>query len=165
MGAGARVIIREARYTDLFGLERTLTQALTLGGFSEPIEQPYAYKKLLDLIGFRLAWVAEADGHIVGCLVLSHHCWPWNSQEWHLAQEHLWVEPEYRRGGTAAKLLGCGKQCAHELGRKLVLNISFGGEDAPLKDRFVKSQGFAYIGGRFCFDPSASRSVLQDAAE
>jgi predicted N-acetyltransferase YhbS len=157
-------IVRPAVFEDVFQIERTLLKALAMGWFSEPIEQPYAYKKLLDLIGFRLAWVAEVDGNIVGCLILSNHYWPWNSKNWHLAQEHLWVEPEFRKGGTAAKLIACGKECARELGRKLVFNISFGGEDADLKDRFVKAQGFTYIGGRFCYDPSP-RSVLQNAAE
>jgi GNAT superfamily N-acetyltransferase len=109
----------------------------------------------MDLVAVRLIWVAacEETSRVVGCIILNHHVWPWNRQAWHLVNDHFWVDPRYRKFGTAAKLLQCAKQCAKELGKPLYLDFSFGGIDADLKDRFAKMQGFTYNGGRFCFNP------------
>jgi GNAT superfamily N-acetyltransferase len=171
-----RPVIRPARFEDVFAIERTLLDAVRVAEFpAPPVERPYAVQKLMDLIAVRLIWVAETTGKlyapdfpptIVGCIVLSHHVWPWNRQQWHLVNDHFWVDPAYRKFGTAAKLLRCAKDCAKELGKPLYLDFSFGGIDADLKDRFAKMQGFTYNGGRFCFDPTkSSPSSLLNAAE
>jgi GNAT superfamily N-acetyltransferase len=165
--------IRPAMFEDVFQIERTLLAAARSAEFPvPPVERPYAIQKLLDLIAVKLIWVAaetcgkSAGEKIVGCIVLSHHVWPWNRQAWHLVNDHFWVDPQYRKFGTAAKLLACAKQCAQELGKPLYLDFSFGGIDADLKDRFAKMQGFTYNGGRFCFDPTkSSPSSLLNAAE
>jgi GNAT superfamily N-acetyltransferase len=167
--------IRVAQFEDVFQIERTLLDAARQAEFPvPPVERPYAVQKLMDLVAVKLIWVAETQGKlypsgfppaIVGCIVLSHHVWPWNRQAWHLVNDHFWVDPKYRKFGTAAKLLHCAKQAASELSKPLYLDFSFGGIDADLKDRFAKMQGFTYNGGRFCFDPhsSASSSVLRAA--
>jgi GNAT superfamily N-acetyltransferase len=162
------VQIRPAVFEDVFQIERTLLDAARLAEFSvPPVERPYAVQKLMDLIAVRLIWVATTEENaVVGVIVLSHHVWPWNRQAWHLVNDHFWVDPAYRKFGTAAKLLHCAKQAAQELGKPLYLDFSFGGIDADLKDRFAKMQGFTYNGGRFCFDPTkSSPSSLLNAAE
>jgi GNAT superfamily N-acetyltransferase len=166
-------IVRPAVFEDVFQIERTLLDAARIAEFPVPsVERPYAVQKLMDLVAVKLIWVASETreksaehAQIVGCIVLSHHVWPWNRQAWHLVNDHFWVHPQYRKFGTAAKLLQCAKDCARELGKPLYLDFSFGGIDADLKDRFAKMQGFTYNGGRFCFDPnsSASSSVLRAA--
>lgn len=151
------MIIRPARIEDCFAIEATLLEAAKVAEFPvPPVERPYAVQKLMDLAANRLIFVAENDGAIVGCIVLSHHVWPWNRQAWHLINEHFWVEPQYRKFGTAQKLLIAAKQCAREVGRPLYLDFSFGGIDADLKDRFARLNGFKYNGGRFLFEPSGS---------
>jgi GNAT superfamily N-acetyltransferase len=162
------MIVRPAQFEDVFQIERTLLDAARLAEFPvPPVERPYAVQKLMDLVAVKLIWVAATeDNTVVGCIVLSHHVWPWNRQHWHLVNDHFWVDPAYRKFGTAAKLLECAKQCAYSVGRPLYLDFSFGGIDADLKDRFAKMQGFTYNGGRFCFDPTkSSPSSLLNAAE
>jgi GNAT superfamily N-acetyltransferase len=162
------MIVRPAQFEDVFQIERTLLDAARLAEFPvPPVERPYAVQKLMDLVAVKLIWVAATeDNTVVGCIVLSHHVWPWNRQHWHLVNDHFWVDPAYRKFGTAAKLLQCAKDCAKELGKPLYLDFSFGGIDADLKDRFAKMQGFTYNGGRFCFDPTkSSPSSLLNAAE
>jgi GNAT superfamily N-acetyltransferase len=162
------MIVRPAQFEDVFQIERTLLDAARLAEFPvPPVERPYAVQKLMDLIAVKLIWVATVDNlSVVGVIVLSHHVWPWNRQQWHLVNDHFWVDPAYRKFGTAAKLLQCAKDCAKELGKPLYLDFSFGGIDADLKDRFAKMQGFTYNGGRFCFDPTkSSPSSLLNAAE
>jgi GNAT superfamily N-acetyltransferase len=165
-------LVRPAQFEDVFAIERTLLDAARRAEFPvPPVERPYAVQKLMDLVAVKLIWVAVSaeNAHtetVVGCIVLSHHVWPWNRQVWHLVNDHFWVDPAYRKFGTAAKLLRCAKDCAKELGKPLYLDFSFGGIDADLKDRFAKMQGFTYNGGRFCFDPTkSSPSSLLNAAE
>jgi GNAT superfamily N-acetyltransferase len=164
--------IRAAQFEDVFQIEWTLLDAARLAEFPvPPVERPYAVQKLMDLIAVKLIWVAtcEKTSRVVGCIVLNHHTWPWSRQHWHLVNDHFWVDPAYRKFGTAAKLLECAKNCARDLGKPLYLDFSFGGIDADLKDRFAKMQGFTYNGGRFCFDPLAkslsSQSSVLRAAE
>jgi GNAT superfamily N-acetyltransferase len=161
-------IVRLAVFEDVFQIERTLLDAARMAEFPvPPVERPYAIQKLMDLTAVKLIWVATTEENaVVGVIVLTHHVWPWNRQAWHLINDHFWVDPAYRKFGTAAKLLECAKQCASELGKPLYLDFSFGGIDADLKDRFAKMQGFTYNGGRFCFDPTkSSPSSLLNAAE
>jgi GNAT superfamily N-acetyltransferase len=164
-------LVRLAQFEDVFQVERTLLDAARLAEFPvPPVERPYAVQKLMDLIAVKLIWVATTEENtVVGVIVLSHHVWPWNRQHWHFTNDHFWVDPAYRKFGTAAKLLQCAKQCAEDLGKPLYLDFSFGGIDADLKDRFAKMQGFTYNGGRFCFDPMAkslsSQSSVLRAAE
>jgi predicted N-acetyltransferase YhbS len=157
--------VRPANFEDVFEIERTLLDAARLAEFPvPPVERPYAVQKLMDLIAVKLIWVATTeDNTVVGCIVLSHHVWPWNRQQWHLINDHFWVDPKHRKFGTAAKLLQCAKDCASELGKPLYLDFSFGGIDADLKDRFAKMQGFTYNGGRFCFDPMAKSLSSQSS--
>ena len=150
--------VHQAAPEDLFAIEQTLLKAAELADFPVPsVERPYVYNKLLQLIDHRLVWVAVGESRVVGCLILEHAYWHWNSKVWFLTNPHFWVEPKYRKGGTAAKLLQCAKQCAVELKVPLYLELSFGGLDSHLKDRFVRMQGLAYKGGRFCFDPAEAR--------
>lgn len=160
------MIVREAIFEDVFGIEQTLLKAASLSESAvPPVERPYAYQKLMDLIARRLAWVAVDASHndkIVGCLILDHHYWPWNRKEWFLVNDHYWVDPKHRTGGIAAKFLACAKRCATETGRRVILDLSFGGIDAELKDRFVRMQGFEYVGGRFSFSPSSSSALAAE---
>jgi hypothetical protein len=100
--------IRPAQFEDVFQIERTLLDAARLAEFPvPPVERPYAVQKLMDLVAVKLIWVAATeDNTVVGCIVLSHHVWPWNRQHWHLVNDHFWVDPQYRKFGTAAKCPG-----------------------------------------------------------
>lgn len=148
-------MIRLGRFEDVFAIEQTLLVAAVEAGFPVPVvEQPYAYQKTMDLIARGMVFVAEEGSRVVGVLILGTQVWAWNRQVWQYCDEYFWVEPEFRKGGTAEQLLEAAKAKAHEEGRMLWIDLSFGGADTELKDRFVKRCGFTYKGGRFLFDPS-----------
>lgn len=147
--------VRLARYADMEGILETLLKALasTDTPFPEP-EQPYAQQYNLDKIAQQLVFVAENEaGRIVGCIILSYAHWPWtrpsSESGKHLLNEHFWVEPEYRRGGTASRLIKAAQDRADAVKLPLLLEISSEDANSDLKDRFVRHQGFKYLGGKF----------------
>lgn len=155
------IAVRPACFEDAFGIRDTLLDALSAAETPYPRpDMPYAVQYIMDLIAQDLVAVAECAGRIVGCIVLSYARWPWvhpsNPAGIFLQNDHFWVEPTARRGGTAVKLLSFAKKKSDAL--KIWLSIDLSSLDASTeaKDRFVKSQGFVYIGGKFMRQPIPS---------
>ncbi len=148
--------VEAAVCADAFGILETLKLALASSEaqYPEP-DMPYAVQALLDLIAQGLVAVARGSGRqrIVGCIVLDVARWPWvhpqNQAGQHLYNQHLWVEPRYRRGGVAQRLLSFAKEVADQRGLECQIDISSLSDDADLRDRFVRISGFTYMGGKF----------------
>ncbi len=140
---------------DIVGLLETMRKAHALLSADMPFPEPdvpYCMQAMLDQIAMGHVFVARSGGRIVGVIALAVHRWPWtapsNTAGHYLTNEHFWVDPVYRRWGTARRLLGEAARLSDGLGIPLMIDMSSGGADAPLKDRFVKTQGFMYVGGK-----------------
>jgi hypothetical protein len=80
---------------------------------------------------------------------LARQQWPWNRSSFFLENLHFWVSPKHRKGGVAIKLLQLMKARAKELQMPLSIRVTFSDGAADLKDRFIRMQGFKYLGGTF----------------
>jgi GNAT superfamily N-acetyltransferase len=134
------ITIRPARYDDI--LDIAIPEH----------ELPFALHDLLHQAEAGLLIVAEDGGYICGVLALGIHHWPWNRQQGRfLTNHHFFVEQEYRKGGTAQKLIEAAKVVARA--RDLPLRIDLmGAGDRETKDRFMQMMGFTYLGGQFYFE-------------
>lgn len=173
--------IRRARYTDIRSLVRPavvrlaepedivsiltcLRRALSEVRYDMPLpepDMPYALQAMLDLIAQDFVHVTiNTNGHVVGVLALHVNSWPWvapsNRAGHYLTDAYFWVERPYRRGGTAAKLLDAAKATADSLKLPLMIEVSSGGAEVALKDRFVRRCGFEYVGGKMYRAPRDS---------
>ena len=154
--------IRHARPEDVVSLLETMRLAFCEVGseFSiPPPDLPYAMQAMLDQIAQGLVHVALDGGRVVGVIALGINRWPWtaptNIAGRYLFNEYFWVERAHRHHGTSRKLLDAAKGTADTLGLPLMIEMASGGVDAPLKDKFVKGQGFVYAGGKFFRAPRA----------
>lgn len=150
-----RTQVRKAGYLDAWGIYYTLLDALdaTETPLPDP-ELPYCIQAMLDRIHNGCAFVAVTpDDKIVGCVVLNIAHWPWVSPSSrkgaHFFNEHFWVDPKYRAGGTATKLLDCAKNLAASHGIPLQIEISSIDGNLELKDKFMRTRGFRQLGGKF----------------
>jgi GNAT superfamily N-acetyltransferase len=146
--------IRMAQYHDVHGIRLTLQRALEETETPlPPPDEPYCLQQVMDQTAQGFVAVAEVDDRIVGCIVLAVNHWPWcapgNPTGHYLYNQHFWVDPQNRRGGTAAKLLKFAKDVAEGRQLPLMLEIGCADSNSELKDRFVKQSGFKYIGGKF----------------
>lgn len=151
------VVIRKAIYADVMAIERTITD-VAWANADIPLpapERPYVLQYGMDLISRGLVYVAEVETTIVGCIMLDTPHWPWNRKAWYLENAHFWIEPTFRKGGTAAKLIDAAKSTAVEMKLPLRLCFTSDGRDADLKDRWMRMQGFKYQGGNFFFHPKS----------
>jgi GNAT superfamily N-acetyltransferase len=148
------VILRAARYADMEGILQTLLRALAESetGYPEP-DQPYCQQATMDLMAQGLVFVAANGERIVGVVILDYARWPWthpNSESGrHLYNQHFWVDPAFRRGGTALKLRKMAEARADALGLPLLLQTSSLDSNTDLKDRFFAMGGFKRVGGNF----------------
>lgn len=73
--------------------------------------------------GGMIGVVDSEDGtSLDGCIVLTLQQM-WYSNEWYLGELFLFVHPERRRGGPAARLIRFGKEMATKLGLPLVIGV------------------------------------------
>ena len=160
LGAKNMVSVALAAYDDVFPIHKTMIRALEASETPFPApDMPYAVQACLDLIAQGLVGVARAEqGSVVGCVMLDYARWPWcapaNPEGCYLYNQHFWVEPKYRAGGTASRLIRLAHCIADAKKLPLVLEISSIDEaNADLRDRFVKMHGFRYTGGKFYRPP------------
>jgi GNAT superfamily N-acetyltransferase len=147
--------VRQATWEDCPAIAATLQRALAELDTPYPApELPYACQYIMDLAAQGLAFVAVAGNDIVGTLILESHAWSWNRSERFLTNIHFWIERPYRSGGIAQRLLTEAKRVADQSGLPLVLELSSGGNDHDLLDRFVRIQGFRPMGGKFIRQPT-----------
>lgn len=142
---------RAADQGDILGIWQTLEKALAQApDFYPKPELPYALQYIMDLIAQGLVFVAvNRDDEVVGTVVLDWAHWPWNRGARFLVNQHFWVEPLWRSGGTAIKLLSMAKRRAQALGQDLMLETSMLDADTGKKERFIEKNGFTTIGGKF----------------
>lgn len=154
--------IRPASLSDTLAIHDTLLDALEAADTPFPApELPYALQALMDKIAQGLVCVAvDPTDTVVGTIVLDTAHWPWTSPSsakgLHLYNQHYWVEPAYRKGGAGIKLLEWAKTRSDELKLPLLIELSSLESNTELKDQFVKSRGFRYIGGKFFRTPNQS---------
>lgn len=151
---GVRIALAGQR--DAFAIENTLIVALNASETPfPPPDVPYAVQALMDLIAQGLVVAAyDKDETVVGCIVLDYARWPWTAPQnrtgVYLTNQHLWVDPEHRKFGAAARLIREAQRIADEKKLPLLLEISSIDEsNGDLRDRFVKMHGFRYTGGKF----------------
>jgi GNAT superfamily N-acetyltransferase len=124
-----------------------------------PPDLPYAAQALMDLMaqGF-VAVATDPVGQIVGAIALDVTSWPWchpdNPKGHYLYNQHFWVDPTHRRGGAGIRLLDWAKGRADEAGLPLMIELTSLDANVEEKDRFVKSRGFSYLGGKFFREPN-----------
>lgn len=157
-------VVRLAEPEDIVSVLTCLRKALAEVRHDMPMPEPdlpYAMQAMLDLIAQGLVHVTiNTNGHVVGLIALSINAWPWvapsNRAGHYLTNIHFWVERPYRRGGTATKLLEAAKATAERLNLPLMIEMSSGGTEAAMKDRFVRRCGFEYVGGKMYRAPRDS---------
>ena len=148
--------IRLANYEDAVAIQDTLwhVQDMTETPYPDP-DIPYAAQKLMTQATEGLICVATGwdERHIVGVIALGYATWPWKHPEGkdaqYLINEHFYVDPIWRKGGTAKKLLGWAKDLADAKGLHLMIDFSTIDADVHVKDRFARINGFKYTGGKF----------------
>lgn len=153
-------------YGDAFSIVAMLWEARDETDFPVPAPNiPYAYQNLMEMISSGTVWVAKTDeDKLIGVAIASPQRL-WHVQEPHFLQtEEFYVEPAYRKGGIAARLLEKVTEAADEMGVPLVVSITSGGM-AELKDRFVAQQGLTYLGGNLLHQPASKEETVVEAAE
>lgn len=152
--------IRLATYRDALALQDSLwkCQALSDTPYPDPCI-PYAAQRLMEMADMgQIAAAVDEDDRIVGCIILSRAHWAWvhpdNPRGWYIINEHFFVEPEHRHGGTALKLLKWAKEEAAKKGLPLMIDFSTIDADIEYKDRFARINGMTYTGGKFWYAPS-----------
>ena len=100
--------------------------------------------------GVAFVSIDESSGKIIGSVGFSGQHYPWNETVWVLECEWFYVNPEFRSGGAAVKLVEMAKDFADDNDSPLILSI-IQGLDAELKDRFISTCGLDYVGGTFVY--------------
>ena len=142
--------IRPAVHDDLFGIRDALEYGRTIAGRELPEgEFPFFLQYTLDLIAQKLVFVAVVGNDVVGIIAADWAHWPWNRKSLFLDCKQFFVQPAFRKGAAASKLLTAMKERARELNMPLQLSITYPDGAEEYKDRFLKMQGFEYTGGNF----------------
>jgi GNAT superfamily N-acetyltransferase len=155
-----RTKVRLAHFSDVSAVHECLERARAeLDTPFPPPDLPYALQALMDLIAQGFMSVAtDPGGQIVGVIALDVTNWPWchpeNPRGRYLYNQHYWVDPGYRRGGTGVKLLDWAKARADEAGMPLMIEMASLDGNVDEKDHFVKSRGFTHLGGKFFREPN-----------
>jgi GNAT superfamily N-acetyltransferase len=157
-----RTKVRPATFDDITGVHVCLGRALQELDTPFPApDLPYALQALMDLMaqGF-MAVATDPAGAIVGVIALDVTSWPWchpeNRAGHYLYNQHFWVDPTQRRGGTGVKLLAWASARADEAGLPLMIEMASLDGNVEEKDAFVQSRGFKYLGGKFFREPNQS---------
>lgn len=150
-----QTIVRPATFEDTFGIVDTLRLAREACDTPWPPDDvPYCYQATMDQIAKGLvAVVGNSAGVIVGAIILDESRWPWthpsNKNGYFLYNQHLWVEPNSRRGGAGIQLIDWATARAQEVGLPLMIEMSSLDANTDAKDAFMKRKGFRHLGGKF----------------
>lgn len=144
------MIIREATIFDHTGILNCLIE-----WFDEAsVDYPKPNKEMGNWINHILmegyCVVAEENGIIVGTSGLGYTKFPWNDQAWLLNSEWFHVTKQFRRGGTAKKIIDMVKAYAEERNIPIIMGIS-SGVDTVKKQRFLQMTGASFVGGNFIY--------------
>lgn len=148
-----KIGIRSGTAGDILGVEALLlAEAPNMNRPQPAYPQAFAHHKLVDFAHSGGMIVAECEGKIVGVVLLEKHGLWYTAKPHYLQAVDFCVAPEFRAGGTAAKLLERAKGIADQARVPLVVSIT-SGDKADLKDRFVRGMGFVYEGGNLAYIP------------
>lgn len=98
--------------------------------------------------------VAEENGVLIGSVGLEIGQYPWAPSVSYLNGCWFYVAPEYRRGGTADRLMKAAKEIAAKNNMGLRLDSVWGVEN-ELQDRYRARHGFRYVGGNHVWFPES----------
>lgn len=147
----AKIVIRPARFSDVFSIEAAAIEAIRETPVKNiEFERPYVYQWIMELIRQGTVIVADKNGQVVGVIALDRLTWPWNREHEFLTNPVLYVHPDHRYGGVALALVKHAKGIASAAGVDLVLDVSWG-DDELKKQRFLEIHGGVRIGGKFLF--------------
>lgn len=144
------MIIRESTIFDHTGILLCIIKWID----ESPINYPTPNKALSEWVHNVLmngyCVVAEEDGYIVGTTGFSFSHLPWNNEEWILNNEWLHVDSEYRKGGTAKRMIEMGKAFAASKNLPIITGV-LNGTELTKKERFLRMIGFQHVGGNFVY--------------
>lgn len=170
------ILIRQATAWDVVKIGRLSLQAIEEQGEHAwfPLPDPRGLKlvgSILLVIERGMTVVATTkEGRIVGVLAMDIQRYGW-SDEYLLTNEWFYVLPAYRTGKyarTAFMLMEAIERFADSrrhprTGAGLPVQISIhSGVDAELKDGFLRSRGYRYVGGNFRREPRGQQEVQHD---
>lgn len=96
--------------------------------------------------------VATENDQIIGSVGMEMGQYPWAPAVNYLNGVWFYVAPEYRRGGTAERLMKAAKDIAER--NKMALRLdNVWGVEVELQDRWRKQHGFKYVGGNHVWFP------------
>lgn len=150
--SGVEITLRTAKPADAVAVMQAIRPMHEESAIQfPPIVEADALRWIIDVIERGFVVLAEVDGRIVGTLGLRVQTYPWNARVPFLYNTWFYVAPEFRKGGTAAKLLDKAKAAHHQHhGIGVLVDITTA-VDAARKDRFMAAMGFTYMGGLFAY--------------
>jgi GNAT superfamily N-acetyltransferase len=113
-----------------------------------PIQEDRALRWILDVMARGFVLVAIADGRVIGSAGFDAFQFPWNGDLWCFNNTWLYVQPEYRKGGTTAMLIRHAVKYAEARQAPIIMGNT-SGYRAELKDMLIGRAGFTYAGGFF----------------
>lgn len=144
----SEITIRRAVPKDFVNILRLLEQAVQENEVAYP---PIDELKLMEWVTATKRdgeiVVADLSGRIVGTLGLLVQEWKWSTERF-ISNEFFFVQPPFRKHGTAEALLKAGEKFAHDGKLRLVVSFS-GGRKSETKDRMMQMKGWIYCGGMF----------------
>ena len=149
----SKIIMREARYSDLPHIEKLIIAGIKESEVRYPMpEYPALYMRLSDSISRGFAQVTIQDGALTGLAVLGVASWPWAPASNFFSDEYFLVGKEYRASSAGVQLLSWMKEVAEQAGIALFL-MNSNGVDVDRKDEFIQRNGGERIGGVFVIYP------------
>lgn len=148
-----QIAIRRAAPMDFVNIARLLEQAVQdVEVAFPPINQMKLLQWIMDCKRDGEIVVADCSRQIVGALGLLAREYPW-ADERMIASEFFYVQPKFRKRGTADSLIQAAEKFADDSKTRLVMTF-VGGKDAELKDVYMSRKRFIYCGGTFLRMPA-----------
>lgn len=142
------ILYRTATSYDIVKIGRLIEDAHKQSGAPyPPIHLPTMMDWINRVIATGFVVVADLSGRVVGSLGMEPFRYGWAAEPC-LTNAWFYVDPVYRKRGTAAQLMGLAKSFADKHNSFAVIGIQ-DIVDAELKDEFLKMQGWKYGGGLF----------------
>jgi GNAT superfamily N-acetyltransferase len=149
----ANIKIRKASLDDLQGIYNLLNDCYNEFHYEYAPGEPLAVMTWAHrVISEGHTFVAMSEDRVVGSVGLHATTFPWNNSFWYLIDEWIFIDPEFRRGGTASGLIKCVMEYAETVNPDAVTPVQIAitfGDKPEAKDRFFKMKGLKYIGGIF----------------
>ena len=142
-----KYIIRRAKPTDIIHLLKMMKEFLyEVSSKYPPVNDADCMNWMLSIVNAGGAWVAISEKRVIGTIGCSVDRFSWNRQVPYVYDEWYYVDPAFRKGYTISKeLIEMAKTHSDKAGLPFIFSIN-SGKDVNV-DRFVRMQGFEYMGG------------------